>query len=154
MQDTIVRSLLKRGIYGTASHLNTTEIFEGLEFRFTGLYASPIPNTIWQIAEHMHLWVRLKVDMFEGRSIVMPEGHGFGLQEAPESEEAWENFKKDYKASIDRIGELIETLDLEKRYPEWSNLTAAEVIGVMINHNSYHAAQVVAMRRVLGVWGK
>ena len=146
--------MLKRGIFGTSSHLDVTTIFDGLEFQHTGLYPAGIPNTIWQIAQHMHLWVQLKVDMFDGREIELPEGHGFSNETFPPSEAFWEQFKLDYRSSILRIGELIETMDLTERYPIWGDLTALEIIGVMINHNSYHAAQVVAMRRVLGVWNR
>jgi len=150
--EQIVRSMLKNGIRGTASHLDTVTVFDGLEYRFTGLYPTALPNTIWQVAQHMHLWVSLKVQLFEGREIILPEGHGFSVETFPPSEGFWEQFKLDYKAGILRIGELIETIDLAQRYPVWGNLTAAEIVEVMVNHNSYHAAQVVAMRRVLGVW--
>ncbi len=152
--EEILRALLKRGIRATHAHIDTTTVLDGLEFRFVGLYASPIPNTIWQVAEHMHLWVRLKIDLFEGMQIVFPEGHGFGPLDAPPSENAWEQFKLDFKADISRIEELVDTIDLQKRYPIWDNLTAAEIISMMHNHNSYHAAQIVAMRRVLGVWNR
>ena len=151
MENTL-RSLLKRGIRGTSSHLDVTTVFDNLDFRFTGLYASPIPNTIWQVAEHMYIWIKLKVDLFEGKPIVFPEGHGFGTTEAPASQDAWENFKVDYTSALIRMEEMVDTMDLQKQYPEWNNLTFAEIIGVMHNHNSYHAAQIVAMRRILGVW--
>ncbi len=152
--EAMVRSFLKRGIRATSSHLDTTTVLDGLDFRFVGLYASPIPNTIWQIAEHMHLWVTLKVDMFDGKKIKMPEGHGFGTDAAPASEKKWEQFKVEFKAALIRMEEMVETMDLEKRYPEWDNLPFAEIVGIMHSHNSYHAAQIVAMRRVLGVWSR
>jgi len=153
MED-VLRSLLKRGIRATGSHIDTTTVLDGLEYRFTGIYASPIPNTIWQVAEHMHLWVRLKVDLFEGKEIVFPEGHGFGTVEAPPSVEFWEQFKLDFIAAQVRVEEMIWTMDLQKRYPVWNNLTFAEIVGIMHNHNSYHTAQIVAMRRILGVWSR
>ncbi len=152
--ENILRTLLKRGIRATSSHIDPSTVLDGLEFRFVGLYALPIPNTIWQVAEHMQLWIKLKVDLFEGRPIAFPEGHGFGLSEAPASEQAWEQFKFDFKAALSRIEELVETIDLTKRYPVWDDLSAAEIVGMMHNHNSYHAAQIVAMRRVLGVWNR
>ena len=152
--EAIVRTMLKRGVRGKSAHLDPTAVLDGLDYRFTGLYPTAIPNTIWQIAQHIHLWVYLKVELFEGREIVMPEGHGFSTETFPPSEEAWEKFKLDFKAAIIRIEELTDSLDLVKKYPIWNDYTAAEMIEVMITHNSYHAAQIVAMRRVLGVWNR
>ena len=150
----LIRAALKRGVRGSESHVDPAAVLDGLEYRFAGLFPTAIPNTIWQIAEHMHLWVRFKVEMFEGKHIVHPEGHGFGDDIAPASEEAWEAFKVEYKTAILRIEKLVETLDLEKHWPDWSNLTTMEIVVMMSNHNSYHSAQIVAMRRVLGVWNR
>ena len=152
--EELLRALLKRGIIGANSHPDVSTVFDGLEYPFTGIYASPIPNTIWQIAEHMHLWVKLKVDLFEGLQIIMPDGHGFGTMTVAKSAVEWNDFKLRHKASIARIYEMVDTIDLTRRYPVWGNLSAAEIIGVMINHNSYHSAQIIAMRRVLGVWNR
>lgn len=150
--DHLLRTILKQGVRGNKSHLDITTVFDGLDYRFVGLYPTAIPNNIWQIAEHMLLWVDLKVKLFKGEAIFLPDGHGFSTSSRPGSEAAWEQFKLDYRSAILQIESMIDTLDLAKRYPAWNDLTAAEIIEMMCNHNSYHAAQVVAMRRLLGVW--
>lgn len=153
MEET-VRNILKRGIRGESAHLDPSTVLEGLSFDDARRTPPFVDMTIWHVALHMHFWVSLKVDLFEGKTIEMPGDHHFPPLAQDASVADWERLQHEFKTAISRIGELLETIDLNRRYPVWENLTAAEIVQMMVNHNSYHAAQVVGMRRQLGAWNE
>jgi uncharacterized damage-inducible protein DinB len=148
----IVRSLLQHGIHGISAHPDVAEILDGVDFHTAGRALEPWSQSIWQVAWHMDAWARLKLDLFEDRQITWPQDNCFPPDSSPASPAVWEKFKSDFKELFVRMDGHIKGMDLTRRFKEWEGKSAAEMIGVMINHNSYHAAQVVALRRSLGVW--
>ena len=150
--ETIVRSLLQSGIHGTSAHPDVAGILDGVDFKSAGMLLQPWSQSIWQVASHMDIWARLKLELFEGRPIEWPEGNGFPADPKPASPEAWDKFKADFKGLFARMEEHLRQMDLTRRFQEWDGRTAAEMLGVMINHNSYHAAQIIAMRKMMGIW--
>jgi len=150
--EQIVRSLLQQGIHGLSAHPDVAEILDGVDFAAAGRVLEPWSQSLWQVAYHMDAWARLKLDLFEGKPITWPQDNCFPSSPSPASPEAWDKFKADFKGLFVRMDEHIKGMDLTCRFKEWDSKTAAEMIGVMINHNSYHAAQIVAMRKMMGMW--
>lgn len=129
------------------------DVFAGVDFATAGKRTTGYAFTIYELAVHMHHWAWLKTELFEGRDIVYPEDHHFPTESAPKSEKAWDVLKEEYRENILKITGHAASIDLTKRYPAWENKTVAEMLMTMINHNSYHAAQVVGIRKGLGKWG-
>jgi uncharacterized damage-inducible protein DinB len=127
---------------------------DGVDFETAGRRIRTMPHTIWQIAHHMHHWARLKVDLIEGRSILMPADNFYPEKSSPPAPDTWEVFKGNFKGMLIRMVNLVETIDLETRYPAWDNQTAFELIFSLIRHNFYHMAQIIFLRRLLGAWNE
>ena len=147
-----VRRMLQQGVRGNSAHPDPLAIFDGVTWEMAGRTTTIYAHTIWQIAHHMHYWAQLKIILFQGGAVVLPSDDHFPSDPAPATPEIWEAFIHKYQDNLRTMETLLEVIELERRYPIWNDLTAAEMVMMMINHNSYHTAQIVAMRRALGIW--
>jgi uncharacterized damage-inducible protein DinB len=151
MQD-LMRQIIQTGLCGSNAMPDPADIFEGVDFASAGKRVTGYAFTLYELAVHMHHWAWLKAELFEGREIAYPEDHYFPAETAPKSAKAWEAIKEEYRENILKISGIATQIDLTRRFPAWENKTAAEMLMTMINHNSYHASQVVGIRRGLGKW--
>jgi len=82
-----------------------------------------------------------------------PEGY-WPKSPAPPSAAAWDDSVASFKREREKFKELTRhTKDLLAKVPTGKdNHTYLRAILLVIDHNSYHLGQLVAVRRALGVW--
>jgi hypothetical protein len=122
-----------------------------------GKKPSGAPHTAWQLLEHLRL---AQLDILEfsrdarHKSPAFPDGY-WPDSEAPPSDSAWDtsvaHFHRDAKAFSGLIADPKNDLLAPLSHaPEHQTLLREAL--VLADHNSYHAGQIVLLRRLLGAW--
>ena len=80
------------------------------------------------------------------------ENNYYPTEESPANAKQRNEHRRDLKKMGEEVKQLLTDLAPEKRFGEWDNVTAVDMLMILISHNSYHTAQIVALRKALGVW--
>ena len=141
---------------GGGAHATFDQAMAGLPADLRGRKTKGYPHTPWMLLEHMRIaqWDILDFSRnSKYKSLPWPEGY-WPKDEAPPSAAAWkqsiESFHKDLKA----MQQLVKNpkTDLFARIPWGDGQTILREALLVADHNAYHVAQVVDVRRLLGAW--
>lgn len=136
---------LIKGLYGENSHVNILTIFVGLDGEQAG-EAVLNQHSIWQILNHMIYWQNYVLSLLKEQETVSPKhaSETWPAEVKPPNERAWEE-------AVDKFTKgLHEAIRLTKN--EYGDANGEEHLISLISHNSYHAGQVVCIRRYLNQW--
>lgn len=149
----MLQRLVETALEGRGSHVPTAAVFDGLDWCLAGRRPEGSPFTIWQLLNHMIYWQDFSLSLLQGVEPPPPPhaSDSWPGGAAPESEQVWleavAHFQKGLAASR---GEAQQ--DLEAPTPARPGQSRAERLASNASHNSYHAGQVVLLRRMLGSW--
>jgi uncharacterized damage-inducible protein DinB len=155
MED-IWRQAFLKGLQGKWSYPNPFEVLDGIDVETAGKRVEGMPHTIWQIAWHMSQWAWVILKKFQGIEVKQetPWNNFFLEDPAPPSKDVWNKLNQDWKNYPKELDASLSKFKPEITFPEWDNIDAAHLLMVIITHTSYHTAQIVALRRMLGKWDK
>lgn len=152
--DELWKEAFTRGFRGVWSHPDPFEALDGVNFGDAGKRVPGVVHTIWQISRHMTEWGWILVKKLQGVEVkgVDEESNFFPPDDSPKDEDSWNAHKLALKALAAESGKLLDDFDAERQFPDWDNITAADALMVLITHNAYHTAQIVAARKTLDIW--
>ena len=115
-------------------------------------------HTGWQLLEHLRIaqWDILEFSRNEKHvSPKFPEGY-WPKSAAPADEAAWEKSIAAFESGLREMIKLVKNpkTDLFAKIAHGDGQTILQEALVLADHNSYHLAQLVDLRRALGVWTK
>ena len=144
--------MLLNGLQGRGSHVTPVNVFEDLDWRFAGKIPDGNVRSIWQIVDHMIYWQEFSLALLRGETPENPEhaADSWTTQVSPTNESEWNHAVNAFLEGI-RAAEGF-TDDLDQSVSARQGRSRAEVIGMLVGHNSYHLGQVVLIRRMLGAW--
>jgi hypothetical protein len=158
MSDAETRAALSRLLRQSHSHAGLTRALQGFPAELAGRPVEGFKHTAWQQVEHLRLAAEdllsysLDADYEE---LGWPDGYWPESAEPP-SEEAWNESIKGLLAATEAMAALVESPehDLFARVPtaEKSSHHTLRAALILLDHNGYHAGQLIAMRIALGVW--
>ena len=143
---------LQNGLQGKYAHYQTDMLFDGLSWEKAGEKPEGSLHSVWELLFHMNYW----------QDFILTELHE-EKTESPEDTKSWPSSpspsnEKEYTEAVTRFlkglgratqqaskDSLEEGIGGRKRTP-------ADLLMVLINHNSYHGGQVVFARRLIGAW--
>lgn len=153
--DPLIKELVDLLSKGNA-HASLDEVLKDFPFALLGEKPGKLPYSIWQLAEHIRIaqWDILE---FSGNakhvSPKWPEGYWVS-EASPKSKAEWENcikqIVKDRNAFIDLIKEAGSNIDEPFKYGNGQSLLREAL--VLADHNSYHTAEIIVIRRLLKAW--
>jgi len=151
--DTLIDELviLLRG--GTA-HSSLDDALEGLTVEQAGTKVKELPYTIWQLTEHIRIaqWDMLEFSKDGNhQSPKWPDAY-WPKETAPAGEQAWKHSLSQIKKDLEAFTELVKTGDLTKPIPHGDGQTLLREALQLADHNSYHLAEIIVIRRLLGAW--
>ena len=154
--EEILSEAFGRGIRGAWSHPDPIEVIDDVDFETAGRCVEGFPFSIWQVSRHMIEWGWVLVNKLKGQPVQPhdPENNYFPVESAPPDADAWRAHRQALHELADQTAKLLKDVDSQARHPEFDNISTADLLMVLITHNSYHTAQIVMLRRMLGVWGK
>jgi len=154
--DQSLRQNLEYLISGGGAHAKFEDVIKGIPAKLRGTKPKGFPHSAWMLVEHMRIAQRDILEFSRDRnhkSPNWPEGYWPKSAEPP-SAAAWnksiEQFRTDQKAMLDLLADP--KTDLFAKIPWGDGQTILREALLVADHNAYHLAQIVDVRRLLGAW--
>ena len=145
-----VRQTLLNGLHGRGSHVNPANVFGDLNWRLVGELPNGIEHSIWQIVNHMIYWQEFSLALLRNDIPRTPEHAADTWTDnvSPTSESEWLNAVNTFLKGLHAVEGFID--DLDTTVVARQGRSRAELIGMLVGHNSYHLGQIVFLRQILG----
>jgi len=151
--DILINELVKL-LKGGSAHAGLDAALDGLPANLRGIKPHGLPYSIWQLVEHIRLaqWDMLQFSIDGNhQSPKWPEGYWVAESE-PASNEAWERSLKQIHDDLHTFIKLIKHENIYHGIPHGSGQTILREALQIADHLSYHVAEIIVIRRLLGAW--
>lgn len=157
MRDELHKQLLAL-LKGGQAHAGFDEVIKDFPSEKRGVKPAGLPYSAWQLLEHIRIAQHDILHFsknYEGKyqSPKWPEGYWPKSPEPP-NDKAWDDSIRQIKADQKEFEELVAEPknSLEQPFPwgEGQNLLREALL--IADHNAYHVGELVAVRRILGIW--
>jgi hypothetical protein len=154
--DSSLRQHLLELLKGGSAHARFEEAIAGIPAKLRGQKPAGLPHTPWMILEHLRIaqWDILEFSRNpKHKSPDWPKDY-WPPREAPPSTAAWNARIKQFHRDLKAMQELVANAktDLYARIPWADGQTILREALLVADHNAYHVAQLVDVRRALGAW--
>ncbi len=157
-QDTnhSLRQHLLELLAGGHAHAKFEDAVKDLPPKLRGEKPPNFPHSPWMILEHLRIaqWDILEFSRGEKhKSPKWPEGY-WPKEDAPPSEAAWNKSIKQFESDLSAMKDLVKNpkTDLFAKIPWGDGQTILREALLVADHNAYHVAQLVDVRRLLSAW--
>ncbi|NHK30963.1 MAG: DinB family protein [Asgard group archaeon] len=142
---------LKQGLIGWDVHLNTKKAIELLGFEIANKRIAPNVPTCWELLYHMIYWHKAMIAILKDDKTTFDKyKKSDDMPKDPADETTFEKYKTRFIHELDFIANLIDSTDLSKPAELWNNAIKYEMFQILLQHNSYHLAQIVQIMKILG----
>ncbi|MDQ0965700.1 hypothetical protein QFZ20_001103 [Flavobacterium sp. W4I14] len=152
-QTSILVTELKKLLNGGGAHVGFKDAVANLPFNLLGEKPYNLPYSIWQLVEHIKIaqWDMLQFSKDGShRSPKWPDEY-WPKELAPKDEHAWNNTLKQIDADLKEFIALLDS-DLYEPIPHGDGQSILREALQIADHNAYHVAEIVVIRRLLGAW--
>jgi DinB superfamily len=138
------------------AHVGFEKAIAAWPAKLRGVKAAGLPHTAWQLLEHLRLaqWDILEFSR-DARHVspAWPEGY-WPETDAPRKPGDWPKSVKAFQADLEAMRKLVKNprTDLYAKIPHGDGQTILREALLVADHNAYHIAQLVDLRRALGAW--
>ena len=151
-----LRQHLVELLIGGHAHAKFEDAIEGLPAKLRGEKPENFPHSPWMIHEHLRItqWDILEFSRNQKHeSPKWPEGY-WPEAEAPPTESAWTKSVEQFHSDLKAMQHFVKNpkTDLFAKIPWGAGQTILREALLVADHNSYHVAQIVDVRRLLGAW--
>ncbi len=138
------------------AHTSLDNALKNIPFSVLAEKPANLPYSIWQLAEHIRIaqWDILEFSRNpQYISPKWPEGY-WPEETGPASEAAWDKCLDRIKSDRAAFVELIKNAgdDLEIPFEHGDGQSLLKETLVLADHNSYHAGEIIILRRLLNEW--
>jgi DinB superfamily len=154
--DQELREQLITLLKGGGAHVSFSDAVAGFPEGKRGTFATGLPHTGWELIEHLRIaqWDILEYSRNPKHvSPDFPEGY-WPRVPAPSNSADWDKtvdaVERDTKEMIELLNDSRN--DLFAKLSPTNEQTLLREALVLADHNSYHIAQIVDLRRALGSW--
>jgi len=138
------------------AHVSFEDAIHDIPFDDLGKKPNNVPYSIWQQVEHIRIAQRDILDFSINtnyKELNWPDDY-WVEEAAPKNEAEW---NQSISAIQSDLNEFIECLqraeDIYAPFEHGSGQSWLREALVLLDHNSYHLGEVIALRRLLGNWG-
>jgi hypothetical protein len=154
--DHSLRQHLVDLLKGGSAHARFEEAVAGLPAKLRGQKPAGLPHSPWMLLEHLRLGQRDILEFSRNRkhaSPPWPQGY-WPRTEAPRTSTAWNASVKKFRQDLKAMQDLVTNpkTDLYACIPWGDGQTILREALLAADHNAYHVAQLVDVRRLLGAW--
>ena len=141
---------------GGGAHAKFDDVIKNLPPKLRGVKPANFPHSPWMLLEHLRLaqWDILEFSRNKKHvSPKWPEGY-WPTTPAPPTTAAWTKSIQQFRRDLKAMQALIKNpkTDLFARIPWGDGQTILREALLVADHNAYHLAQLVDVRRLLGAW--
>ena len=156
LHDQSLRKHLLDLLGGGGAHAKFDDVTDDFPPNLRGAKPAGLPHSPWMLLEHLRLaqWDILEFSRNSQHvSPKWPEGY-WPEKEAPPDAHAWDESLERFRADLQAIEDLVvdKKTDLFARIPWGDGQTILREALLVADHNAYHIAQLVDVRRLLGAW--
>jgi len=155
-QSDMLREQLIKLLGWQDAHVNFDDAVEGIPPQLQGVRPEGLPYSPWQLLEHIRITQRDILDFCRDPAYESPKWPDdyWPKSIVPTTPEAWAESVAAFRADRSALERLIAdpTLDLFAKIPHGQGQTYLREVVLVADHSAYHVGEVVAVRRLLGVW--
>jgi hypothetical protein len=151
-----MRAQLAKALDWGEAHADFDKAVKDFPRPLRGRRVPRLPYTAWQLLEHMRIAQQDILDFCTNPRYVelrWPDDY-WPAAGAPRDAKAWDRsvaaFRRDRAALQTLAGKG--KVNLEKKIPHGNGQTYLREILLVLDHNAYHTAEIVMLRRLLGAW--
>jgi len=159
MQDATdaIRDHLVRALDWEDAHVSFDTAVADIPADKRGTIAPGFAHSLWQLVEHIRLAqediLEFCVNAKYAHTMKWPDDY-WPKSPAPPSEQAWQESIASYHQSLERMKQIARRVeDLTAAVPTGKpQHTYLREILLVIDHTAHHVAQLIDVRRALGIW--
>ncbi|GAB3650595.1 DinB family protein [Echinicola sediminis] len=156
MNSDTIRKHLSRLLQWEDAHVNFDTAIDGIPEELRGVQPQGLSYSPWQLLEHLRIAQHDILDFCQNpdyKELAWPEEY-WPKSIAPASKDEWENSIGQYRSDREALIKMATNpnLDLAATIPHGSGQSYLRELLLVADHNSYHIGQLVAVRRLLGIW--
>ena len=158
MVEAALRTQLADFLNWRSAHVTFDEAVSRMPPRLRGAVPPAGTHSVWDIVEHLRIAQRDILEFCRNpryKEKKWPDDY-WPKASQPKNAEAWNaslaRFRADRRA-LQRIA-TDRRIDLFARIPHGDGQTYLRELLLVADHNAYHVAQIVDIRRALGVWDR
>jgi cytochrome P450 len=155
--DAILREQLFQLLHGAQAHVDVLSALKDFPQKLYGAKPDNAPHSAWELLEHMRLALRDLWEFSTSDKYVeknWPDDYWPASPEPPSNED-WKQSVRALKEDLDAFGRLIKdsNSNLYAQIP-WGkkDQTLLREVLIAADHTSYHAGELVYLRKLLGAW--
>jgi hypothetical protein len=154
--DHSLRRHLVELLKGGSAHARFDEVIDGLPAKLRGRKPAGMPHSPWMLLEHLRIAQRDILEFSRNPKHVSPDwpqGYWPGTDVSP-GVGAWTSSIRAFSQDLKAMQNLVTNpkTDLYARIPWGDGQTILREALLLADHNAYHLAQLVDLRRLLGAW--
>jgi DinB superfamily len=141
---------------GGSAHATFDQAVKNLPETLRGAKPKGFPHSPWMLLEHLRLAQRDILDFCRNAKYKAPEWPKdyWPKTEAPANAAAWNKSVQQFRKDLKTMQALVANAktDLYARIPWGEEQTILREALLVADHNAYHVAQLIDVRRLLGGW--
>ena len=151
------RAIVASSLNWEQAHTSLENALRGLSNELRGKRPTGFAHSAWELLEHIRITQHDLLDFVQNpayeEKLEWPKDY-WPATPAPPSEKAWNEsvatWRKD-RMALERFTTGSD-LDLTRKIPHGKGQTYLRTVLVAVDHASYHLAQIVTVRQLLGAW--
>jgi len=156
--DKALRKHLVDLLEGGNAHIKFDDVIENFPPELRGQKVANLLHSAWMLLEHMRIaqWDILEFSRNrKHKSPAWPKGYWPATDDAP-SDAQWNASIKQFRSDLKEMEDLVKNpkTDLFAKIPWGDGQTILREALLVADHNAYHLAQILDMRRLLGAWSE
>jgi hypothetical protein len=151
-----MRAQLAKALDWGEAHADFDKAVKDFPAELRGRKVDGLPYTAWQLVEHLRITQHDILDFSTNpdyEEIEWPAAYWPKSAEPP-SATAWDESIAAFRRDREAMKQLAvdQKVDLTAKIPHGSGQTYMREVLLVIDHNAYHVAELVMLRRLLGAW--
>jgi hypothetical protein len=153
-QDQPLRQHLLDLLDGGGAHAKFDDVVKDFPVELRGKKAANLPHSPWMLLEHLRIAQGDILEFSRNAKYVSLNWPYWPKAEAPPTPAAWDKSIRQFRQDLKSMQALISNpkTDLFARIPWGDGQTILREALLVADHNAYHLAQLVDVRRALGAW--
>lgn len=145
---------LKKLLNGGTAHVGLKDALNDMPFGFLGERPHGLPYSIWQLVDHIRIAQWDMIEFSKDANHISPKwpDEYWAKKPEPKDEKEWKDCLKQIDENLQHFIMLLETAQLFTKIPHGNGQTILREALQIADHNAYHIAEIIVIRRLLGIW--
>ncbi|WP_374951269.1 DinB family protein [Mucilaginibacter sp.] len=139
---------------GGGAHATLEDALADIPADKRGIKPDNLPYSIWQLAEHIRIaqWDMLEFSKDGSHESPKWPDKYWPEESSPANDATWEKTIESINTDRDAFIELLKSEDIYANIPHGTGQTILREALQMADHTAYHTAEIILLRRLLGIW--